>query len=186
MRYVLHFFVSTFSSLAYRLHPSQVPPVCGDLRYPSQHLPHATLLLPHWRDQEIWGRQRHPDASDDHLPLAAMPVSLLSCVEHRRHHEWRLSQVVWCVLSDTHLWYRRETPTAKVVQTGQGHCEDRSQSFFVITFVPRTSLLQAQLFPERATIFDFFFQKVGSTWNTWEDLIDKTATIPANAKVCND
>ena len=32
-------------------------------------------------------------------------------------------------------------------------------------------------------MFDYFFQKAGSTWNQWEDLIEKGNTIPANAKV---
>ena len=32
-------------------------------------------------------------------------------------------------------------------------------------------------------MFDYFFQKVGSTWATWDDVIDKMASIPANAKV---
>ena len=39
------------------------------------------------------------------------------------------------------------------------------------------------MFPERGTVFDFFFQKVGSTWAAWEDMIDKSTTIPQGAKV---
>lgn len=41
---------------------------------------------------------------------------------------------------------------------------------------------KSNLFPERVTVFDYFFLKSG-TWALWEDLIDKTATIPADAKV---
>ena len=41
---------------------------------------------------------------------------------------------------------------------------------------------KSQLFPERGTVFDYFFQKSG-TWSSWEDLIDKTAIIPPDAKV---
>ena len=44
-------------------------------------------------------------------------------------------------------------------------------------------LLQNNMFPERGTVFDFFFQKVGSNWAAWEDMIDKTTTIPQGAKV---
>ena len=43
-------------------------------------------------------------------------------------------------------------------------------------------LAKSNLFPERNTVFDYFFQKSG-TWLPWEDLIDKMATIPADAKV---
>ena len=43
-------------------------------------------------------------------------------------------------------------------------------------------LTKNNLFPERGTVFDFFFQKSGM-WSSWEDLIDKTATIPPDAKV---
>ncbi len=39
------------------------------------------------------------------------------------------------------------------------------------------------LFPERGIVFDYFFQKVGGTWAPWEDLIDRSVTIPADAKV---
>lgn len=39
------------------------------------------------------------------------------------------------------------------------------------------------MFPERDTVFDYFFQKVGSTWASWEDMIEKTVTIPPGAKV---
>ena len=39
------------------------------------------------------------------------------------------------------------------------------------------------MFPERGIVFDFFFQKVGSTWATWEDMIEKSITIPQGAKV---
>ncbi len=39
------------------------------------------------------------------------------------------------------------------------------------------------MFPERGIVFDFFFQKVGSTWAAWEDLIEKSTTIPQGAKV---
>lgn len=40
------------------------------------------------------------------------------------------------------------------------------------------------MFPERGIVFDYFFQKVGSTWSSWEDMIDKSVTIPQGAKVC--
>jgi len=39
------------------------------------------------------------------------------------------------------------------------------------------------LFPERGIVFDYFFQKVGGIWAPWEDLIGKSVTIPADAKV---
>ena len=32
-------------------------------------------------------------------------------------------------------------------------------------------------------MFDYFFQKTGGIWATWEDLLDRTASIPAGAKV---
>ena len=32
-------------------------------------------------------------------------------------------------------------------------------------------------------MFDYFFQKAGSTWNQWEDLIERGNTVPANARV---
>ena len=44
-------------------------------------------------------------------------------------------------------------------------------------------MLQNNMFPERGTVFDFFFQKVGSTWSAWEDMIEKSITIPQGAKV---
>ena len=43
--------------------------------------------------------------------------------------------------------------------------------------------LQNNMFPERGIVFDFFFQKVGSTWAAWEDMIERTTTIPQGAKV---
>ena len=39
------------------------------------------------------------------------------------------------------------------------------------------------LFPERGLVFDYFFQKVGGMWTAWEDLIEKSVKIPADAKV---
>ena len=39
------------------------------------------------------------------------------------------------------------------------------------------------LFPERGIVFDYFFQRVGGTWAPWEDLIDRSTSIPADAKV---
>lgn len=41
---------------------------------------------------------------------------------------------------------------------------------------------KSNLFPERATVFDYFIQKSG-TWASWEDRINRTATIPSDAKV---
>ena len=32
-------------------------------------------------------------------------------------------------------------------------------------------------------MFDYFFQKVGGVWATWDDLLDRNASIPAGAKV---
>ena len=32
-------------------------------------------------------------------------------------------------------------------------------------------------------MFDYFFQKTGGVWATWEDLLDRNATIPTSAKV---
>lgn len=32
-------------------------------------------------------------------------------------------------------------------------------------------------------MFDYFFQKAGSTWSQWEDLIERGNTVPANARV---
>lgn len=43
--------------------------------------------------------------------------------------------------------------------------------------------LQNHLFPERDTVFDYFFQKTGGIWALWDDLLDRNATIPAGAKV---
>jgi dynein heavy chain len=43
-------------------------------------------------------------------------------------------------------------------------------------------LTKNTVFPERGTVFDFFFQKKGGTWSGWEDVIEKT-TIPPGAKV---
>ena len=43
--------------------------------------------------------------------------------------------------------------------------------------------LQNNMFPERGIVFDFFFQKVGSTWAAWEDMIERSTTIPQGAKV---
>ena len=43
-------------------------------------------------------------------------------------------------------------------------------------------LAKSNLFPERGTIYDFFFQKVGGSWGNWEDLIEKGVTIPPTAK----
>ena len=48
-----------------------------------------------------------------------------------------------------------------------------------VVFAP----LQTTLFPERGTVFDFFFQKKGSTWNSWDELIAKVDIHPG-AKVC--
>ncbi|XP_065898705.1 dynein axonemal heavy chain 3-like isoform X2 [Dysidea avara] len=49
---------------------------------------------------------------------------------------------------------------------------------------PKTvKLTKSNVFPERGTVFDYFFQKAGSTWSQWEDLIERGSTIPANAKV---
>ena len=42
---------------------------------------------------------------------------------------------------------------------------------------------QSQLFPERGSVFDYFFQKTGAIWATWDDLLDRTATISPGAKV---
>jgi hypothetical protein len=39
------------------------------------------------------------------------------------------------------------------------------------------------MFPERGIVFDYFFQKVGSTWAAWEDMIERSTTIPQGAKV---
>lgn len=41
---------------------------------------------------------------------------------------------------------------------------------------------KSNLFPDRGSVYDYFFQKSG-TWASWEDLINKTATIPSDAKV---
>ena len=41
---------------------------------------------------------------------------------------------------------------------------------------------KSNLFPERGTIYDYFFQRTG-TWSSWEDLIDRTTAIPSDAKV---
>ena len=41
---------------------------------------------------------------------------------------------------------------------------------------------KSNLFPERATVFDYFIQKSGA-WASWEDRINRTATIPLDAKV---
>lgn len=46
-------------------------------------------------------------------------------------------------------------------------------------------LSQSNLFPERATVFDYFFKKVGGMWADWEDLIERGSNIPAKAKVSN-
>ena len=43
-------------------------------------------------------------------------------------------------------------------------------------------LAKSNLFPERGTVYDFFFQKTGALWAGWEDLIEKGSTIPAGAK----
>jgi dynein heavy chain len=42
---------------------------------------------------------------------------------------------------------------------------------------------KANLFPDRGTVFDYFFQKVGGTWSSWEDNIDKLTAISPDAKV---
>ena len=42
---------------------------------------------------------------------------------------------------------------------------------------------QSNLFPERETVFDFYFQCTGGQWTNWEDMIDRTAGIPAKARV---
>lgn len=48
---------------------------------------------------------------------------------------------------------------------------------------PKTvKFTKSNLFPERGTVFDYFFQKSG-IWVPWEDCIDKMATIPSDAKV---
>ena len=48
---------------------------------------------------------------------------------------------------------------------------------------PKTiKFAKSNLFPERATVFDYYIQKSG-TWSSWEDCIDRMATIPADAKV---
>ena len=52
----------------------------------------------------------------------------------------------------------------------------------VRTYVCLYAYLQSTLFPERGTVFDFFFQKKGSTWNSWDDLIKKVDIRPG-AKV---
>ena len=52
-----------------------------------------------------------------------------------------------------------------------------------VMFKVESQYFQSNVFPERGTVFDYFFQKAGSTWNQWEDLIEKGNTIPANAKV---
>ncbi|KAL5473898.1 hypothetical protein EMCRGX_G028462 [Ephydatia muelleri] len=44
-------------------------------------------------------------------------------------------------------------------------------------------LNKSNLFPERNTVFDFFFMKTSNTWAPWEDLIEKGLSIPAKAKV---
>jgi dynein heavy chain len=41
---------------------------------------------------------------------------------------------------------------------------------------------KSTLFPERGTVFDYFLQKAG-TWASWEDRIDRSSTIPPDAKV---
>lgn len=48
-----------------------------------------------------------------------------------------------------------------------------------------TGNLQSNMIPERATIFDFCFEKKASgSWCDWMDTIDKsTLAIPASAKV---
>lgn len=43
-------------------------------------------------------------------------------------------------------------------------------------------LAKSNLFPDRGTIYDFFFQKIGGIWSNWEDLLEKGSTIPASAK----
>ncbi len=45
------------------------------------------------------------------------------------------------------------------------------------------TLTQSNLFPERETVFDYYFQKKGGTWCLWEDLLERNAIIPADAKV---
>lgn len=32
-------------------------------------------------------------------------------------------------------------------------------------------------------MFDYIYQKAGGVWAVWEDLLDRTASIPAGAKV---
>ena len=46
-------------------------------------------------------------------------------------------------------------------------------------------LSKVNLFPEHGRVFDYFFQRVGGVWASWEDLIDRNATIPSDVKVKN-
>ena len=41
---------------------------------------------------------------------------------------------------------------------------------------------KSNLFPERATVFDYFLTK-GGTWSSWEDRINRGVAIPADSKV---
>ena len=92
--------------------------------------------------------------------------------EHPRPKIIKLSKVgsmyVVCVLHYRHVSTLRlytYSPCTKIVSYSLSH-------------------IQSNLFPERDTVFDYFFQKKGGSWCPWEDLLDRNATIPADAKVC--
>ena len=53
---------------------------------------------------------------------------------------------------------------------------------------PCLFLLQQNVFPDRGTVYDFFFVKqTNGSWNNWIDMVDKVKNaIPKDAKVIDE